>query len=88
MLSLPVPFQLVSINVGGTFNVCRLAAARMATNPTEGGAERGVIINTASGVSQGQGRSWTWAELPAKQTNEVIWHRLAALPVPMKYAKN
>jgi len=40
--------KLMTINVGGTFNVCRLAAARMATNPTAEGAERGVIINTAS----------------------------------------
>ena len=39
---------VISINLIGTFNVLRLAAAGMATNePTDTG-ERGVIINTAS----------------------------------------
>ena len=44
--------QVVRINLVGTFNVVRLAAAAMAaTDPVEtglGGPERGVIINTAS----------------------------------------
>lgn len=44
--------QVVRINLVGTFNVIRLAAAAMAaTEPVEtglGGPERGVIINTAS----------------------------------------
>jgi NAD(P)-dependent dehydrogenase (short-subunit alcohol dehydrogenase family) len=40
--------KVVQINLVGTFNVIRLAAAAMARNePTEGG-ERGVIVNTAS----------------------------------------
>jgi len=40
--------RVVSVNLFGTFNVIRLAAARMARNePTESG-ERGVIVNTAS----------------------------------------
>lgn len=40
--------KTISINLVGTFNVMRLAAAAMAKNtPTESG-ERGVIINTAS----------------------------------------
>jgi NAD(P)-dependent dehydrogenase (short-subunit alcohol dehydrogenase family) len=40
--------RVVTINLGGTFNVIRLASARMAASePTENG-ERGVIINTAS----------------------------------------
>jgi NAD(P)-dependent dehydrogenase (short-subunit alcohol dehydrogenase family) len=40
--------RVIHINLGGTFNVIRLAAAVMsATPPTESG-ERGVIINTAS----------------------------------------
>ena len=40
--------RVVQINLIGTFNVIRLAAAAMAKNePTEGG-ERGVIVNTAS----------------------------------------
>ena len=40
--------QVVQVNLIGTFNVSRLAAAAMKENePTEGG-ERGVIVNTAS----------------------------------------
>jgi len=40
--------RVIQINLVGTFNAVRLAAAAMATNdPTEGG-ERGVIVNTAS----------------------------------------
>ena len=40
--------KVIQVNLVGTFNVIRLAAAAMSTNePTEGG-ERGVIINTAS----------------------------------------
>jgi len=40
--------KTVEINLIGTFNVVRLAAAAMAENePTQGG-ERGVIVNTAS----------------------------------------
>ncbi len=43
--------KIVEVNLIGTFNVLRLAAERIAaTTPLEGknGAERGVIINTAS----------------------------------------
>jgi NAD(P)-dependent dehydrogenase (short-subunit alcohol dehydrogenase family) len=39
--------QVVDINLVGTFNVSRLAAARMAKQEPEDG-ERGVIVNTAS----------------------------------------
>ncbi|HEY6411407.1 MAG TPA: SDR family NAD(P)-dependent oxidoreductase, partial [Ktedonobacteraceae bacterium] len=40
--------KVIQVNLIGTFNTIRLAAAAMSTNePTEGG-ERGVIINTAS----------------------------------------
>lgn len=40
--------RVIQINLFGTFNALRLAAAAMAANhPTEGG-ERGVIVNTAS----------------------------------------
>lgn len=40
--------QVIQVNLIGTFNVIRLAAAAMSQNePTEGG-ERGVIVNTAS----------------------------------------
>ncbi len=43
------PFQRVlSVNVIGTFNAIRFAAARMSANPPNGEGERGVIINTAS----------------------------------------
>ncbi|MGX1163546.1 NAD(P)-dependent dehydrogenase (short-subunit alcohol dehydrogenase family) [Arthrobacter sp. SLBN-100] len=39
--------RVIEINLIGTFNVIRLAAARMIEDPTEA-EERGVIINTAS----------------------------------------
>lgn len=48
------PFDLgifrrtIEVNLLGTFNVVRLAAARMALNEPSAGLERGVIINTAS----------------------------------------
>lgn len=38
----------LKINVLGTFNVIRLAAAKMAANTPNGDGERGVIVNTAS----------------------------------------
>ena len=40
--------RTVNINLVGTFNVMRLAAAAMAKNPPGDSGERGVIINTAS----------------------------------------
>ena len=40
--------KTIRVNVGGTFNVIRLAAAAMATNTPEASGERGVIVNTAS----------------------------------------
>src|SRR6266513_2278949 len=39
---------VISINLVGTFNVLRLAAAAMATTEPTDTAERGVIVNTAS----------------------------------------
>ncbi len=48
----PHPLDLfektIRVNLVGTFNVIRLAAARIAQNAPEAGGERGVIINTAS----------------------------------------
>lgn len=48
----PYPLEIFSrsleVNLGGTFNVCRLAAARMARHEPNEEGERGVIINTAS----------------------------------------
>ncbi len=48
----PHPFDLfqkvVMINLVGTFNMCRLAAAAMSENTPEPTGERGVLINTAS----------------------------------------
>lgn len=38
----------VDVNLVGSFNVARLAAAEMAKNDPDEGGERGVIINTAS----------------------------------------
>ncbi len=40
--------RVLNINVVGTFNVIRLAAVVMSQAPPDEGAERGVIINTAS----------------------------------------
>ena len=40
--------KVVQVNLIGTFNVIRLAAAQMAKNSPNQGGERGVIINTAS----------------------------------------
>ncbi|MGE0042902.1 MAG: SDR family NAD(P)-dependent oxidoreductase [Vicinamibacterales bacterium] len=40
--------KTIRINLTGTFNVIRLAAATMANNTPEASGERGVIINTAS----------------------------------------
>ncbi|HHC08056.1 MAG TPA: SDR family NAD(P)-dependent oxidoreductase [Actinobacteria bacterium] len=40
--------RVVEINLVGTFNVLRLAAARMAEAPELDDGERGVIVNTAS----------------------------------------
>ena len=39
---------MVQVNLVGTFNVTRLAAAAMADNPPNEAGERGVIVNTAS----------------------------------------
>jgi 3-hydroxyacyl-CoA dehydrogenase / 3-hydroxy-2-methylbutyryl-CoA dehydrogenase len=40
--------RVLSVNLSGTFNATRLAAAQMAKNQPNAGGERGVIINTAS----------------------------------------
>jgi NAD(P)-dependent dehydrogenase (short-subunit alcohol dehydrogenase family) len=40
--------KIIEINLIGTFNVLRLAAAGMAGNEPDGDGERGVIVNTAS----------------------------------------
>jgi NAD(P)-dependent dehydrogenase (short-subunit alcohol dehydrogenase family) len=40
--------KIVEINLVGTFNVVRLAAAAMAANDADADGERGVIVNTAS----------------------------------------
>jgi len=43
--------RTVRINLVGTFNVIRLAAARMSTEPPLASGERGVIVNTSSVAS-------------------------------------
>jgi len=43
--------RAVRINLVGTFNVIRLAAARMSTQSPEPSGERGVIVNTSSVAS-------------------------------------
>ncbi|TAL31048.1 MAG: SDR family NAD(P)-dependent oxidoreductase [Spirochaetes bacterium] len=40
--------RVVRVNLTGTFNVIRLAAARMIENAPDADGERGVIVNTAS----------------------------------------
>jgi NAD(P)-dependent dehydrogenase (short-subunit alcohol dehydrogenase family) len=40
--------KVVGVNLVGTFNVARIAAARMLTQPADSNNERGVIVNTAS----------------------------------------
>ncbi|MEP7362464.1 MAG: SDR family NAD(P)-dependent oxidoreductase [Acidobacteriota bacterium] len=40
--------RVIRVNLVGTFNVCRLAAAAMAMNEADAAGERGVIVNTAS----------------------------------------
>jgi 3-hydroxyacyl-CoA dehydrogenase / 3-hydroxy-2-methylbutyryl-CoA dehydrogenase len=40
--------KVISVNLIGTFNVCRLAAESMVQNVENSAGERGVIINTAS----------------------------------------
>jgi NAD(P)-dependent dehydrogenase (short-subunit alcohol dehydrogenase family) len=40
--------RVVRVNLGGTFNVIRLASAVMSTTEPDASGERGVIINTAS----------------------------------------
>lgn len=47
--------KVIAINLTGTFNVIRLAAAAMSRNTPNVDGERGVIVNTASGAAwQGQ----------------------------------
>ena len=43
--------RVIQVNLIGTFNAIRLAAAAMATNQPNEGGERGVIINTASAAA-------------------------------------
>ena len=51
----PMPLELfakvIAINLTGTFNVVRLAAAEMARNQANEEGERGVIVNTASAAA-------------------------------------
>lgn len=47
--------KVIAINLTGTFNVIRLAAAAMVRQSADAGGERGVIVNTSSGAAwQGQ----------------------------------
>jgi NAD(P)-dependent dehydrogenase (short-subunit alcohol dehydrogenase family) len=51
----PMPLELfakvIAVNLTGTFNVIRLAAAQMARNSPNAEGERGVIVNTASAAA-------------------------------------
>ncbi|HYL60591.1 MAG TPA: SDR family NAD(P)-dependent oxidoreductase, partial [Candidatus Acidoferrales bacterium] len=46
--SLDLFSKVIAVNLIGTFNTLRLAAAQMAKNAPNAGGERGVIVNTAS----------------------------------------
>lgn len=47
--------KVIGVNLTGTFNVIRFAAAAMARNEPNADGERGVIVNTSSGAAwQGQ----------------------------------
>lgn len=48
VLPLKVFSKTIDVNLVGTFNVARLAAAEMAQNEPDSDGERGVIVNTAS----------------------------------------
>src|SRR5213593_2867197 len=50
-MPLAVFAKVIEVNLIGTFNVTRLAAAQMARNPPNEEGERGVIINTASAAA-------------------------------------
>lgn len=43
--------KVLQVNLVGSFNVLRLAAAKMALNPPREDGERGVIVNTASAAA-------------------------------------
>ena len=43
--------RIVDVNLTGTFNVIRFAAAKMARNDPDANGERGVIVNTASNAA-------------------------------------
>ena len=51
----PMPLEIfakvIAVNLTGTFNVLRLAAAQMARNTPNEEGERGVIVNTASAAA-------------------------------------
>jgi NAD(P)-dependent dehydrogenase (short-subunit alcohol dehydrogenase family) len=47
-LALATFARVIEVNLIGTFNVIRLAAARMLANAPNAGGERGAIVNTAS----------------------------------------
>jgi NAD(P)-dependent dehydrogenase (short-subunit alcohol dehydrogenase family) len=47
-LALAIFQKVIEVNLVGTFNVIRLAAARMLANEPAASGERGVIVNTAS----------------------------------------
>jgi len=49
--SLELFAKVVSVNLIGTFNVMRIAAAAMVSNELDAHGERGVIINTASAAA-------------------------------------
>ena len=66
--------NVVKVNLIGTFNVLRLAAAAMVDNAPDQGGERGVCINTAS-VAAFDGQS---ARSPTRPRRAASWAHPAA----------
>eukprot|EP00667_Euglena_gracilis_P014391 EG_transcript_14917 len=67
--------KVLTVNVAGTFNVCRLAAARMRATAPDAAGQRGVLVNTAS-IAAFDGQSGQAAYAASKGA-------VAALTLPM-----
>ena len=52
--------QVIEVNLIGTFNVLRLAAARMRENEPTAEGERGVVVNDGAGASAGVTGGGAW----------------------------
>ena len=62
--------RVITINLVGTFNAIRLAAAAMAGGQPNSAGERGVIINTAS-VAASSSTPHSWADCPSRRATRL-----------------